>query len=133
VTNPTTHDPAALTATVDTHLDGYAEPDRDRRRALLHRAWHPDGSLLDPPFDGRGVEQIAALTDVVLEHFPGHRFRRTTELALHHDRLRYGWELVAADGTVSVTGLDVGRIDDEGRLVEVVGFFGELPTTGAAA
>lgn len=116
------------TTIVDTHLAGYAEPDPERRRTLLDQAWAPDGVLLDPPFDGAGVDAIAALTDAVLEQFPGHTFRRSTDVDQHHDRARYGWELVAADGAVSVSGTDIARFGHDGRLVEVVGFFGDLPT-----
>lgn len=118
-TDPTTAD------LVDTHLLAYAEPDAARRGELLARVWADDGQLLDPPFEGTGREAIAALTDAVLEHFPGHAFRRTTAIDEHHGIARYGWELVAPDGTVAVAGTDVAEVRD-GRLVRIVGFFGEL-------
>jgi hypothetical protein len=63
----------------------------------------------------------------VLSHFPGHRFRRASAIDTHHDIARYGWELVAADGEVAVSGLDVVDIGPDGRLRRVVGFFGPLP------
>jgi len=115
-----------LTTTIDTHLTAYCEPEPVARRRLVEAAWAADGELLDPPLEGRGLDEIAALTDVVLAHYPGHRFERTTDVDEHHGFARYGWRLVGPDGTVSVTGTDVANVDDDGRLVKVVGFFGDL-------
>ena len=119
-----------LTTAIDDHLAGYCEPDPDRRRELLAAAWVEDGVLMDPPMDASGVEAIAALTDIVLEHYPDHRFRRTSAVDEHHDHARYAWELVAPDGTVAVAGVDVAQVRD-GRLAQVVGFFGDLEPVAA--
>lgn len=119
-----------LSVTVDTHLRAYCEPDPDRRADLLAAAWAPTGTLIDPPFDGEGLDAIAAMVDVVLTHYAGHTFRRTTDVDAHHTFGRYGWELVGPDGAVAVTGTDIVEIDDDGRLTRIVGFFGEL---GSAA
>lgn len=124
---PTTTD---LTATIDRHLEGYAEPDADRRRRLLADAWADDGQLLDPPFEATGIDGIAGLVDTVLTHFPDHRFRRTSAVDEHHGRARYAWDLVGPDGTVAVNGIDVAEVRD-GRLVSVVGFFGDLAPVDA--
>lgn len=119
-----------LTATIDAHLAGYAEPDPEKRRALLGGAWLDDGVLLDPPLDAEGVDAIVELVDVVLAHYPGHTFRRTSAVDAHHDHARYAWDLVAPDGTIAVSGVDVVRVQD-GRLAQVVGFFGELEPVAA--
>ena len=117
----------ALTATIDTHLAGYAEPDPTKRLDLLASVWAPDGTLLDPPFDATGPEGIADLVDAVLQHYPGHHFERTTAVDAHHDMARYGWALVAPDGTPAVAGLDVAQVGQDGKLVRIVGFFGDPP------
>jgi hypothetical protein len=113
------------TTLIDTHLAAYAEPDADRRTELLGQVWAADGTLLDPPFDGTGIDAISALTDAVLAHYPGHAFRRTTAVDEHHTFARYGWDLVAPDGSVAVSGTDVAELGD-GRIVRIVGFFGDL-------
>jgi hypothetical protein len=115
-----------LDETIDLHLEAYAEPDPARRTTLLGQAWTQHGQLFDPPFDGVGPAGIAALVDVVLEHYPAHHFERTTAVDSHHGFARYGWSLVAADGAVGTTGTDVVTVDDDGRLVQVIGFFGDL-------
>ena len=122
-----------LTTAIDDHLAGYCEPDPAKRRELLAGAWVDGGVLLDPPMDATGVEAIAGLTDVVLQHYPDHRFRRTSEVDTHHDHARYAWELVGPDGTVAVAGLDVATLDADGRLTRIIGFFGELPALATAA
>jgi hypothetical protein len=115
-----------LTNTIDVYLAAYCEPDPTRRAELVASVWHVDGALIDPPFEGTGHDGIAAMADVVLTHYAGHRFRRTTGVDTHHHFARYGWELADADGTVAVTGTDVVEFDEAGRLVRVIGFFGDL-------
>jgi hypothetical protein len=124
----TTVDPAGVdrAGTIDTYLDAYGEPDAARRMQLIGRVWADDGRLLDPPLDGQGHAGISALTDLVHAHYPGHTFRRTTAVDAHHDVARYGWELVAPDGAVAVSGLDVAEFGGDGRIIRVLGFFGEL-------
>ena len=130
-TTPTSTTPVAGTPTlsvaVDTHLKAYCEPDPATRAELLAAVWAPTGALFDPPFEGEGLDAIAAMTDVVLTHYAGHTFHWTTDVDAHHTFARYGWELVAPDGTAAVTGTDIVEIDAEGRLTRIVGFFGPLP------
>lgn len=115
-----------IDATVDAHLAGYCEPDPARRLELLTAVWSAAGRLVDPPFEAASPAGIAALVDAVLTHYPDHTFRRTTAVDTHHEFARYGWELVASDGTVAVGGTDVVTLDPDGRIAEIVGFFGDL-------
>lgn len=62
----------------------------------------------------------------VQAQFPRNAFRRTSIVDQHHDAARYEWELVAPDGTISVTGTDFVRLASDGRLATVVGFFGPV-------
>jgi hypothetical protein len=41
----------------------------------------------------------------------------------HHHVLRFDWEILDADGGLALSGLDVARLDDDGRLLDVRGFF----------
>ena len=120
-----------LTAIVDLHLAAYAEPDRARREELIAGAWAPDGRLLDPPLTGSGHAGIADAADALLSQFPGHSFRRSSVVDEHHGELRYGWELVTPDGSVALTGLDVGTLAEDGRLARITGFFGDLASVAA--
>jgi SnoaL-like domain len=116
-----------LTTTVDTYLAAYGEPDTDRRAELIGRVWAADGQLVDPPLAAAGHDGIGDMAAAVQQQFAGHRFRRVSGIDAHHDRFRFAWELVAPDGTVAVTGVDVGELAEDGRLRRITGFFGELP------
>jgi len=124
---------AGLAATVDTHLNAYCDPDPARRAEGFGAVWRVDGELLDPPLEGHGLAEITALPDMVLAQFPGHRFERTTAVDEHHGWARYGWTLVDPHGAVVLTGTDIVHLDADGRLARVVGFFGDLAPTSAAA
>jgi len=119
--------PPTTTATVDTYLAAYNETDATARDALLRAAFVADGRLVDPPLSGEGREGISEMMGMVHQQFPGHTFRRSTGVDEHHDHVRYGWELLDADGNVALAGMDVGLLDGAGRLVHVAGFFGPLP------
>ena len=120
----TIFDTTTATETVDTWLAAYGEPDRERRTELVRRVWAADGELIDPPLAGAGHDALVALADAVLEMFPGHTFRRTTDVDGHHRYARYGWELVASDGGVALGGQDLVELNANGQLQKVVGFFG---------
>ena len=117
----------ALDAVIDANLAAYGNPDAAERRTLLELAWAADGRLIDPPIDGTGIDGIDQMMVAVQAQFPGHTFRRASGIDAHHGVARYSWELVAADGSVSLTGLDVAETGDDGKLVRVVGFMGPLP------
>jgi hypothetical protein len=118
----------SLTNTIDSHLEAYASADVDRRNTLVATGWNTDGELVDPPLAGRGHAEISGLAEVVLTHYAGHHFERTTAVDSHHDFARYGWNLVGPDGTVAVTGTDFVEFDGAGKLLRIVGFFGTLET-----
>lgn len=122
-----TQQDTTLTTIVDTHLAAYGEPDAETRRELIAQAWTEDGRLVDPPIEGHGHDGIDATAAALQQQFAGHRFRRASVVDVHHDQLRYAWELVAPDGTVALAGLDVGELAPDGRLRRIAGFFGDLP------
>ena len=99
---------------------------RTAARTLVAENWSTIGELTDPPLAGRGHAEISDLTEIVLAHYAGHRFERTTAVDAHHDFARYGWNLVAPDGTVAVSGTDFVEFDETGKLLRIVGFFGPL-------
>lgn len=121
-TGQTVTSPADL---IDTHLRAYGEPDPSIRMPLLQQIWHREGQLIDPPLAATGVQGISDLADTLQGLYPRHRFIRTTEIDTHHDIARYGWSLLAPDGTVAVSGVDIADIA-QGQIARIVGFFGDL-------
>lgn len=127
---PTTDLVAAL---VDAHLAAFSAPDAASRRALVEQAWAPEGHFADPLFAATGHDEIDALAASVPGLYPGHVFTRTSGIDLHHDHARYAFAFTAPDGTVVVDGVEVARVGAEGRLAQVVGFFGEVSDAGSHA
>jgi len=129
VSNATTSN---VTATVDTYIAMWNETDPTKRASLIDRAWASDGRYLDPQLDAEGSAAIADMVAAVHERFPGHRFRRVSGVDQHHDQIRFGWELFAPDGSITVGGIDIGELAADGRLRRITGFFGPLPEETAA-
>lgn len=119
-----------VTSTVDTYLAMWNETDPARRAQHIARAWTGDGRYVDPMLEAEGHAALGEMVTGVQAKFPGHRFRRVSGVDVHHDELRFGWELAGPDGAVVVAGLDVGTLAPDGRLRHITGFFGELPAAG---
>jgi len=113
--------------TIDTYLAALNETDAERRTELVAEAWTPDGTYLDPMQEAAGHVGMVELAGGVHAAYPGHTFRRTTEIDGHHDLVRFGWELVGPDGSLTVAGIDVADLAEDGRLRAVRAFFGDLP------
>jgi hypothetical protein len=129
MTNTTMTDTTTLID--DGYLAMWNETDGERRRAIIGRTWTAEGSYVDPLLEASGATALDGMVAGVHDQFPGHRFRRTSGIDVHHDRLRFGWELVAPDGSVTVAGVDVGQLAGS-RLQAIIGFFGPLLEEGRA-
>jgi hypothetical protein len=122
-----------VTTIVDSYLAALSEGDAAERAKLVSQAWAEDGRFVDPLLDVRGHDAIGDIAVAVGEQFPGHAFRRTSGIDTHHDRVRFTWALFGPDGTVALSGIDVGEVAEDGRLRQIVGFFGDAPEEAAAA
>ncbi len=124
---------ADITTIVDSYLAALSEGDPTERAQLVERAWTADGHFVDPLLDVRGHAAIGDVALAVREQFPDHQFRRTSDVDVHHDRVRFTWALVGPgpDGPVALAGTDVAELADDGHLREVVGFFGDVPESAA--
>jgi hypothetical protein len=122
---------AATGKVVDGYFAMWNETDPARRRAAIEAAWAPQARYVDPMLDADGLDGLDAMAAGVQERFPGHRFRRTGAVDVHHDRARWDWELTAPEGGATVVaGVDFAVLAPDGRLREVTGFFEQPP--GAA-
>jgi hypothetical protein len=74
-----------------------------------------------------GHEALHEMVTKVQSAYPGQQFKRLSGIDAHHDQVRFAWELSGDDGTVTVQGVDVGELADDGRFARITGFFGELP------
>ena len=109
------------------YIASWNEADAERRRALIARIWAADGQYVDPLMQGSGRDGIDALIAGAQQHFPGHRFALAGTPDGHHDRMRFGWTLSAADGTPVASGTDFGVLAADGLLQSVTGFLDTAP------
>jgi hypothetical protein len=114
------------TMLIDGYITAWNETDPARRRDLIARIWTEDARYDDPMLSSRGHTEINAMTEAVQVKYPDHRFRRTGDVELHHDRARFTWSLAPEGGPALVQGTDFAVIT-EGRLSAVTGFFDQVP------
>jgi hypothetical protein len=120
---------------IDTVVEGYFamwnESDPQQRRTVIAATWAQDADYVDPLFAAQGHEALDAMVAAVHEQFPGHRFRLTGAVDLHHDRARWGWELAGPNGSPpAAAGVDFAVLAPDGRLRAVTGFL-EQPASPA--
>jgi hypothetical protein len=124
-TTPT--EPATVTdEVVDTYIAMWNELDPVQRAALIEQAWAPGATYRDPLLAADGYEGLSAMVETVHQHYPGQRFARLTAVDQHNGVARFGWNLAAPDGAVTVAGIDVADVAPDGRLQRITGFFGDL-------
>jgi hypothetical protein len=110
------------TELIDRYIAMWNETDPGRRRRLIAETWTEGASYLDPKLEGAGREGIDAMVASVQAAYPGYRFKRTSEVDVHHDRVRFTWELAPDGGPLFVGGTDFGVAAGE-RLQAMTGFF----------
>ncbi|KEF09288.1 MULTISPECIES: nuclear transport factor 2 family protein [Streptomyces] len=100
----------------------------DGAAGAVAAAFTEDATYTDPFSDVAGHEQLAAVIAATHAQFPGFVFRPLGEPDGHHDLVRFGWELVAPDGSAPVAGFDVATLAADGRIRSVSGFLDRVPT-----
>lgn len=111
--------------TIQAYIDAWNEPDRDRRRELLDKAWDDNGTYTDPMSSAQGKEELLALIDQFHQQMPGTKIVIASQVEQHHGQLRFAWRMEG--GPQAMDGIDVGRTAEDGRLESIVGFFGANP------
>ncbi|MEU2787987.1 nuclear transport factor 2 family protein [Streptomyces sp. NPDC007100] len=90
-------------------------------------AFTEDATYTDPLADTAGHDGLAAVIAGAHAQFPGFVFRPLGTPDGHHDVVRFGWELVAPDGSAPVAGFDVATLAADGRIRTVSGFLDRVP------
>lgn len=112
---------------VELYTAAWNEPDIEKRRQLLSRAWADDGVYCDPMSLAEGREALLELISQFQEQMPSARIALASGVDEHHGRLRFAWKLVADDGSTRMEGIDIGELALDGRLRSITGFFGSPP------
>jgi hypothetical protein len=113
------------------YIAAWNETDAGRRRDIIARTWSEDCSFLDAHRDGTGHAGIDALIDGVQKQFAGYRFRLSSSIEAHHDRVRFGWSAGGTDqAPLFFSGTDFAVLAPDGRLRSVTGFIDAMPSLG---
>lgn len=118
------------TELIDRYIAVWNETDRARRRALIASTWTEDAHYLDPLLSGEGHAGIDAMVQAVQDNYPGNRFRRISEVDVHHDRVRFAWTLGPDGGPALAQGVDFGVVSgaaSEAQLLSAVTGFLDQP------
>ncbi|MFH8344432.1 nuclear transport factor 2 family protein [Streptomyces sp. NPDC018045] len=99
----------------------------DATAEAVAAAFTEDATYTDPLADATGRDRLAAVIAGVHAQFPGSVFRPLGTPDGHHDLVRFGWELVAPDGSAPVAGFDVATLAADGRIRSVSGFLDRVP------
>jgi hypothetical protein len=81
----------------------------------------------DPNTEVTGAAGFSEMVATVHEQYPGYGFRLSNAVETHHDVLRFSWEIVDPDGNVALSGINFGRVAEDGLPATLQGFFGVTP------
>ncbi|HEV8063861.1 MAG TPA: nuclear transport factor 2 family protein [Acidimicrobiales bacterium] len=115
-------------AVVTAYGSSWNEHDEDTRRQLLESAWAEQGTYCDPTATVEGREALVAHIGGFQVAMPGHTIDIETSVDEHDGHLRFAWAMRGPDGSVVLEGMDYGRLGEDGRLQQIVGFFGPFPS-----
>ncbi|MEM1405052.1 MAG: hypothetical protein AAGG55_17075 [Pseudomonadota bacterium] len=113
--------PSAL----DNMLAAWNEEDPGKTRGHLENALAPGVRFVDPSIDVTGIDGFEANVHEVRASIPGAVYSRASAVDSQHNFHRYHWA-IHQDGKLLISGFDVTQTNDEGQVVCVIGFFGEL-------
>jgi hypothetical protein len=122
---------ADATKTIADYGAAWNEEDAGKRKALLEQAWADDGAYCDPVADIRGRDALQALIAQFREQQKGATIELTSGVDQHHDRIRFAWAMKDAGGKTVMEGIDAGRLAADGKIAEIVGFWGAPPAKQA--
>jgi hypothetical protein len=112
---------------VKRYVAAWRELDEEKRRRLLDQVWADDGTYTDPIQHTEGREALNRMIALYQQRRPGTQVVQTSGVDHHHNKIRFNWALLDADGSTLIAGVDFGELAEDGRLRRIVGFFGPLP------
>jgi hypothetical protein len=123
---------SSLPACFANFLAGWNEPDPIRRGQLFASALTDDVAFTDPNYQIVGLDAFIRQVEDFRAEEPGSRLVPDSGVDMHHDRARYAWVVLRADGS-RFEGFDAVALDlDQGKIKRIDGFFDRLPDIGTA-
>lgn len=99
--------------------------DAGEKRRLTDAALEHNVHFVDPNHNIIGRDAFLNMVDQVQAEIPGSVYARASELDMQNNHCRYHWSIHQNDKLI-MAGFDVTEVNDAGKIVKVIGFFGEL-------
>ncbi len=112
---------------VSTYVRAWHERDEAPRRRLLEQSWAEAGVYADPNSTIEGRDALVEAIADFHKNRPDVRIEVRSRIDAFGRHFRFVWATVDGSGEVLREGIDVGQIDDDGRIVSILGFFGITP------
>jgi len=102
-------------------------PDEDEVRALTEAALEHNVHFVDPNHNIMGRQAFMDMARDVKAKIPGAVYSRASQVDKQNNHCRYHWE-IHLNGKILMPRFDVTEVNDAGKIVKVIGFFGPLET-----
>jgi hypothetical protein len=104
------------------YLDAYSDIAVAERERLLRQSVTDDIVFTSPTGEGQGFGNLLAHIAQFQKQFPGAYFK-CNKLFSHHGQLLSEWTMFNKDGSDLRTAHTFARLDAQGRLAHLAGFF----------
>ncbi len=94
-------------------------------RRLTDEALEHNAHFADPNHNIVGREAFIKMVHLVQSQIPGATYAHASEIDMQNNFCRYHWK-IDHDGKRVMNGFDVTEVNDAGKIVKVLGFFGLL-------
>lgn len=116
---------AAYIENLDRMLAVWNTQDGLEKRALTESALERNVHFVDPNHNIIGREAFLQMVDSVQAQVPGAVYSRASQVDMQNNHCRYHWA-IHLNNKLLMPGFDVTEVNDAGRIVKVIGFFGNL-------
>jgi hypothetical protein len=106
--------------------------DESEQLALAEAALEHNVHFVDPRHNIIGRAAFLSMVRQTQAEYPGLRYSCSCEPQWQNNHGRYHWSIHSGDQEV-MTGFDVTQITDAGKIITVIGFFGELERSATAS
>jgi hypothetical protein len=107
------------------YVAGWNTAEDEVRGALFARSFAEAGTYQDPSVRLVGREALVAHGRRFAARWPGARIQLTSGVDDNGATACFTWHVRSVDGSTLRQGIDVVRLGDDGRIIEVQGFFGD--------
>ena len=99
--------------------------DKDEQRAIVEEIMEHNIHFVDPNHNIIGHKAFLDMVELVQSQIPGAVYSQASKVDIQNNHCRYHWS-IHMKGQLLVAGFDMTEVNDAGRIVKVVGFFGLL-------